>query len=450
MANNSYALDLESVIIYKFGTLITGAPTVADKVNSLDITPQVQEVSVFESIFSPVMRAEIAIYDFIGLFVNFPLTGEEALFVTYRTIKDDTRITLKFVIDTIDNIDFSDAARETAYIIKCVALEAYANAKQTIQQGYENLSIPDVVKKIYNQHIGERIKKVYPAYSLPNFYVENNDVMTGTVVVPNMSPFAAISMLAEMCVSQTQGQYTYLFYQTSEWYNFRTLQGLFDMKTRTNARRAARNNAYVYQANELENKEDKNDGRVALNLIFNKRHSSLQKLSTGYFHNNLFEINIAQKAVWGQPTRVDDINTIYPNKLNTQNYVNLAYVEGNEEQSNRTKYVVTAQKENDTSFPVSRYRDKWGSDLIATAAMAQIDITVTVPGTSSLKAGDLFYLEIPEMHGFNDVKEDDLVSGLFVITEVKHILQIGGFHTTVLRLNKDSQIGSVDRASRYK
>ena len=88
--------------------------------------------------------------------------------------------------------------------------------------------------------------------------------------------------------------------------------------------------------------------------------------------------------------------------------------------------------------------------MIATAAMAQIDITVTVPGTSSLKAGDLFYLEIPEMHGFNDVKEDDLVSGLFVITEVKHILQIGGFHTTVLRLNKDSQIGSVDRASRYK
>ena len=451
MADHSFALELESVIIQKFGTLIGGAQLVPDKESAIDVTLQVQEVSIFESIFSPVIRAEIAVYDFIGLFVNFPLTGEEAVFVRYRNVGDTDYTTLQFVIDTIDNINFSDAAREMGYVIKCVSIEAYTNAKQNVQYGYVNKTIPDIVKDVYERFINQPTKKVFPGYKSPNLIIENNDAYAGTLVIPNMSPFAAMNMLAEMCVPESKGKYTYLFYQTTAMYNFRTLQGLFDIDTRSNQRRRAKDLTYVYISNEMDEKDHllKNEGRVVSHILYNKRHSSLQKLSTGYFHNALFEINIAQKAIWSEHSRVEDINTIYKNKLNTENYTGLAYIEGDDEQSNRTRYTLSAQKEHDDHFPISRMRHKWGKDIIATAAMAQIDMTVVIPGTSHFKAGDLFYLEVPEMHGFNNVDEDDLVSGLFVISEVKHIMAIGGLHSTVLRINKDSHLSSVDRGSRY-
>jgi len=453
MSVNNYALEIDSIILCKFGALQQGIPLTPDKSSSLDITPQVLEINIFESVFSPIIKVELAVSDHIGLFINFPLSGEEAIFIKYRTIKDNFYKTLQLIIDTVDNVNASDQGREVAYIIKCASIEAYANAKQQVQRGYENMTVPDIAKAVFDEYITARMREVFPAYRSPNFITENNDNLSGTVVIPNRSPFSAMAMLGEMVVSQNERRYSYIFYQTTNSFNFVTIQSLFDYNTRGSAQRNdAIRNKYIYNAMDPDSRVSSpfyNEGRVVTNLIINKRHSSLQKLATGYFHNNLFEINLAQKAVWGQPTKVDDVVTIYENKLNTSAYIQQSYIDGDDEQSNRTKYVLTAQRENDVNFPVSRYRDRWGKDLIANIAMSQIDLTITIPGTSRFSAGDLFYLELPEMHGFNEVEEDDLISGLFVVSEVKQVISVGGFHSTVLRINKDSYKTPIDRASRY-
>lgn len=448
-STNSYALEIDSVVIYKFGALISGIQTIPDKKTSLDISLQVQEINLYESIFSPIIRAELAVIDPVGILFNFPLSGEEAVFIRYKNIHDNTYTTLYFIIDSVQNISNSEDARTMAYNIHCIALEGYANAKQTIQQGYHD-TMPNIAKKVFDQHIVQRIKTGFPSYVPQPLIVENNDLDSYTAVIPNIHPFAAMQMLGNMS-SENTNKFTYLFYQTAKNFNIQTLQGLFAVNQRGSSRQFAQRNFYKYMSNLIDDDSSKmnNDGRVITKLTVNKRLSSFQKMSQGYYHNNLFEINIAQKAVWGQPTKVEDIPTIYPNKLNTDTYTQLAYVEGDEEQSNRTKYVITTQGENNTEYPISRMRDKWGKDLIASNAMAQIDLTVVIPGTSIFTAGDLFSIEIPEVHGFNNVKQDDLITGLFVITEVKHILQHGGFHTTVLRINKDSYKSSIDRPSRF-
>lgn len=450
MAVNNYSYEIDSVIVCKFGSLIAGIPHTADKINSIDLTAQVLEFNMYESLFDPAIHCELAVHDHIGLMVNFPLSGEEAVIIRYRNIRDNRLSTLYFIIDSITDMALDDAARASAYIIKCVSLESYANSKQTVQQGYKD-TMPNVAKLVFDEHIVGRLQKVMPSYIPPTLFVETTDNLVGTVVIPNIHPFAAIKMLADMSVEESGVKSTYLFYQTSASYNFCTLQGLFAFSARGRDRARAQERKYLYISNQSSDPTllQQNEGRIVSNMIVNKRLSSIEKLSMGYFHNNHFEINIAQKSVWGQPTFTDDANTIYSNKLNTSVYSALAPVEGDDEQSNRTRYTVTTQKEYDGEYPISRFRDKWGKDLIAHAAMSQIDLTVTIPGTSEFHAGDLFYLEIPEMHGFNEVKMDDLISGLFVITEVKQMLHVGGFHTTVLRINRDSYMSSIDRGSKY-
>lgn len=447
MSDNTFALEIDSIILYKFGSLVSGLGK-ADKNTSIDISLQVQEVSVFESIHRQSLKCEIAVVDQVGLLFNFPISGEEAVVINYRNVKDNITSTLYMIIDSVSDISTADDARSMAYVINCTSIESYANSKQTVQQAYHDTS-PNIVKNIFDQHIVQRIKRVFPEYIPQTLFVENNDVQQSTVVIPNLHPFAAFSMLALMS-GEFKNRFTYLMYQTIKSYNFRTVQSMIDPNA-VNQRRKAFNLKYMYLSNQISDKSSKmnNDGRVVQKLTVNKRLSSFQKLSAGYYHNNLFEINIAQKAVWGQPTRTEEIPTIYDNQLNTVTYSQLACIEGDEEQSNRTRYVVNTQRENDDQFPVSKMRLKWGKDIIASNAMAQIDLTVTVPGTSEFVAGDLIYIEIPEMHGFNNTEEDDLISGYFLITELKHILRQGGFHTTVFGLNRDSYNSSIERDSKY-
>lgn len=474
-----YSVEVSSIFLCKFGALAGGVPTVGDRKNIINLLPQVQEISIYESIFSPIMRAELAIYDPIGLFVNFPLSGEEIVIINYRNAYDGKLLntgfekgdelferpkerTLTFVIESVDSLNAGMDARDQMYMIRCVALEAWANAKQTVQKGYLNKSVPDVAKEVHEEFINGRLRKLFPAYQTPNFIIENNDTLTSTFIIPNLAPFSAMSLLSDMAVSANKDLFhTYLFYQNHSGFNFVSMQGLFN---KPNMRRKAFKNKYIYKSTEIVNDNGTesplyNEGRVVSSMTVNKRHSSLEKLALGYFHNNHFEINIAQKAVWGESTLVEKAKTIYDNQLNTDIYTNLAYVESGDsvagtsgeevEYSNRTKYTLTNRPENDTNYPVSRMRDKWGRDLIATVAMSQIDVTVVIPGTTEFQCGDIFYLEISEMHGFNEVKEDDLISGYFLITEVKHIIVVGGYMSTVLRLNKDSYKTSIDRESRY-
>lgn len=448
MAVQSFATEIKSVNIYKFGSLASGLLT-PDKNNSLNIMPQVQELTMYESIFEPVIKCEIAVYDYIGLFTNFPLTGEEIVIVEYKNIADGQTGIWQLAIDSITDITTDLTNRAVAYMINCVSIEGLANSLGTVQKTYRGTGT-SISKQIFDENIVERVKKFFPAYVAPNIIAEENDTQTFALVVPNMHPIAAIDMINQLTVSQVKERYTYLFYQnTNGFFNFYTIQGL----TQANNKRSfAYKNRYKFFSDEIAEKESqmKNDVKIISNLSFNKRHSSLQKVATGYFNNNLFEINIAQKAVHSTRTMTDEITTIESNPLNTEAYKNWAYsiVEG-DEKSNRVRYSVTTRKEFDDDYPVSRARDRWGKDLISKIALSQIDLTAVIPGTNRFVAGDMFYLEIPEFHGFENMQDDDLISGFYLITEIKQIIRIGGFQSTVLRLNKDSYKNSVDRKSKY-
>lgn len=466
MAAQSYSIKINSIIVTKFSALTSGIPAVPDKLTSINILPQVHEVSIYESIWNPVMKCEIAVVDFIGLFTNFPLTGEEIITIEYSNVGDagdqaaqlnsgddainKTKRTWTFAIEKISDISVKDDNRATSYVITCMHIEGLANVLGTVMQGYRGSPI-EISKNIFEDHIVQRVKQFYPSYQSPNIFTEDNSLGSYVITVPNMHPIAAIDMVNDLTYTQVMNRYTYVFYQTNDGFNFRTLQGLID---RPNAKRRAFQNKYKYFSDEIAevNSKMQNETRVVSKLAFNKRHSTMQKVAAGYFNNNLFELNIAQKAIHTTRTKIDDPNilTLEDNKLNTEEYSKWAmnFDEGYE-QSNRTRYVISSRAENDPDFIVPMTRQRWGKDLISKVALAQIDITCVIPGTNRFVAGDLFYLEIPEFHGFEELKKDDLISGYYMITEIKHIVSIGGYQTTVLRLNRDSFNSSIDRPSKY-
>lgn len=443
---SGFKAQLLNVILYKFGVSLKTEP---DTINAIDILPQVIEVNMFQTIYSPVMRAELLIHDPVGLFVNFPLTGEEFVKVIFKV--DDDEKEYFYVIEAINNITVSKDMRSSTYVMNLITVEALANSLRKVQKCYNGKS-NDAVKAIYKEYIEDPLKQLAPSYvSRPFITTETNTEIAKTIIVPNVRPFEAISMISAYHQPLDDDRYSYLLFQNSDGFNYTTLQDLHLQTTKGAKRRDALRNKYRYISDQIDTSQRMdNEGRLVTNLTYNNRFTTIEKIALGYFQNNLVEINMHQKAYFTTKKTTDDTTTIYKNKLNTDAYSKAVQINTDNESSNRTKYMINNQKENDESYPISDFRNRWGRDIASKVAFAQIDLTVTIPGNYKFSAGDLFYLDVPEAHGFNELNEDDLISGYFLITEVVHTIQQNGNFSSSMRINKDSYETSVDRKSRFK
>lgn len=450
MSLDAFEATYEDITIFKFSS---GTSSINLK-NRMSIIPQVVEVNMFESIFSPVIRAELLINDSIGLFVNFPLTGEEIIKVSYKAPDGNIR-TNWMIIEKISDIAISDDSRTMVYVMSCISIEAWQNARTNVQKAL-NATAATAIETLFEDYISTPIRQTFPFIgnrddnTFYNFAPAGADSQVW--VIPNISPFHAINMLSKKIISNNDKSYSYIFYQNRYGYNLRSIQDMFDKDNSNGFRSKATENKYKYMSNEVDDGDSKlnNDNRIVTAISFNKRLSSLEKISMGYFQNKLFEINPAQKAynIWEEETP-DKATFLETNILDTQAHKNAVPIQGDEEQANMVRYTINNRSENDIDQPVEQTRNRWGKDVISQIAMSQVDITVTIPADNNFAVGELFYMETPVVHGFNRNEEDELISGLYIITQKRDTIIQDGTMSTNLTLQKDSYKKSVDYDSKY-
>ena len=174
--------------------------------------------------------------------------------------------------------------------------------------------------------------------------------------------------------------------------------------------------------------------------------------------NELFEINMLQKAYASTPTELDEtyqydknIPSLGEHSLNTPGYIKYVKNEKVEkEYSNRIRYIINNFPDVDgEGMNQPSYRSKFGNVAKYMNALNQIDLTVTVPANMDLRAGQVIYCDLPENHGFNTVETDKYISGLFIISEVKQVIMQGSLAATTLRIYKDGYLNSLAESSLY-
>ena len=282
------------------------------------------------------------------------------------------------------------------------------------------------------------------------------------MVVPGIRPFHAISWLAKHAVAkETDKHFLYLFYEDLKQYNFVTIQQIIEDALKQ--RETLRKNKYRYisdigSLSKSTTGDQNQDLRVITNIVNNKRFSSIEKITSGYYQNELFEINMLQKAYASTPTELDEtyqydknIPSLGEHSLNTPGYIKYVKNEKVEkEYSNRIRYIINNFPDVDgEGMSQPSYRSKFGNVAKYMNALNQIDLTVTVPANMDLRAGQVIYCDLPENHGFNTVETDKYISGLFIISEVKQVIMQGSLAATTLRIYKDGYLNSLAESSLY-
>lgn len=457
MANlNPLGIKISNIEIEKF-----------NKKDKMSLMPQFMELTIYQSMFEPAIKAEMLINDQIGLFVNYPFTGEELIIVTYDQVNTGgsnlysarSSSQLKFIIKGVRDIIIGDKARSLMYIVDLASPQLLQNMRKYVSHAYNDL-IEDMAEKVYDEYIAEETTK---QYKIPRKnFVKEESVKVRNMVVPNIRPFHAISWLAKHAVArENEKHFLYLFYEDLKQYNFVTIQKIIEDALKIKEQLMKNKYRYISDVGNLVKSttgDQNQDLRVITNIVNNKRFSSIEKITNGYYQNELFEINLLQKAYQSTPTELDEkyqydknIPSLGEHSLNTPDYIKYVKNEKIEkEYSNRIRYIINNFPDADgQGMDQPTYRRKFGNVAKYMNALNQIDLTITVPANMDLRAGQVIYCDLPENHGFNTVETDKYISGLFIISEVKQVIMQGSLAATTLRIYKDGYLNSLAESSLY-
>jgi len=439
-----------------------------NKRDKISLLPQFMELTIYQSMFESTIKAEMLVNDPIGLFVNYPFTGEELIIVTYDQVNAGGSASynnaplstqLKFIIKGVRDIIIGDRARSLMYIIDLASPQLLQNMRDYVSHAYYGL-IEDMAEKVYDEYIAQGTTDLYKISKKP--FVKETSIKSRKMIVPNIRPFHAISWLAKHAVAKENDKhFLYLFYEDLKQYNFVTIQQIIEDALKQ--KETLRKNKYRYisdiaSLSKSTTGDSNQDLRVITNIVNNKRFSSIEKITSGYYQNELFEINMLQKAYASTPTELnetnkydDNIPTLEPFTLNTPGYIKYVKNEKIEkEYSNRVRYIINNFPDVDgQGMGQPSYRSKFGNVAKYMNALNQIDLTITVPANMDLRAGQVIYCDIPENHGFNIVETDKYISGLFIISEVKQVIMQGSLAATTLRIYKDGYFTGLFETSLY-
>jgi hypothetical protein len=472
---NPFEISVKDVTIEKFNG--------SDR---MSILPQFIEVDIYQGVFSPLMRASMMIYDPIGMFVNYPLSAEEIIrieigqtssgkvtknvitvFPFNEPLGDNSTIRLSFMIASITEITPSDQGRASAYILNLVGLEMYEVARMNVSQFYKG-PFDTNAEELWQEYVinpvvlreSERVAS-QPQYVLADgskrFYLNDETIGKGKestdgLVIPNINAIQAMGLLGKYTITeQTPEVYcNNVFFENFYGYFFTTIQSLIQDQLRF-ANQMRNKERYLYTSNietikksaTTEAEYESQMNRMISNISINNRYTTLDKISGGYYLSELYEINPTQKRHFSSKlklTETDLSGYLHPNNvLNNSRFIeesekNLLSETLQDEISSHIKYEVVLA--NDIEYDLRRL--KYHSATKYLHALNSVDVTITVPPDLGHNCGEVIYCELPEMHGFDIIRDDPYISGFFFVTEVKHSISAGGRAATTLRIQKDS------------
>lgn len=448
---NMVPAKITDVKIFKYG-----------RKDKLSLMPQFIEFSFYPSLFRGLMEAELVINDTISLHTNYPIVGEEIIEVTYQHTSDDEQddrtvnkffdqlqqndsshstigqetTKIAFVVQACRQVYPTDTARSSIYSLKLFSEPFQENVKNNVQKAF-NKPYSDGIQDILKDYL-----KVDPTrVNTNNFEASKGSVLT---VVPNMLPLPAIMWFVQRAVPQDTTHFNYFFWEDLFGFKLQTLQKLVDEGKK---KKESEKKSFIYFSNvnrdpDLSEQQAKSIKQSTITGIqFDKKYATQEKVTAGYFENEYFEIDLLNLRVNSTPFKLPTTvnpGSIANNALNTPDYIKYQQVANPQPGTTTRVRYVTGHGGGDFPNNENFFKDKFGPGVAAMAGLAQNRVTISVPGDTRVIPGDVVNLQLPEFQGFNIVGDDPYISGDWLVTDIKHTINVSMDHVMVLDLARDS------------
>jgi len=425
----------------------------SDGSRNVDISAGVIAFTYFENIFSPTITARAIVVNtgntvkgedgrMQTVFNGLPIRGGERLLIKIagnsninKGLDFSDRPSRYFHVGSVTNV-LIDEGTET-FTLNLVSRETITN--ETVRVG----------KKFpTSQKISDSVKNILKDYIKTDKNIEVDPTQNPYGFIGNMKkPFSIITWLASKSVpgkgSSKDSSAGFLFYETKEGFNFRSIDNLIDEKP-------FRKN-YTFTPGVV-NSEDKNRDFKILRYAINRNQDLIAKLERGAFSSQRYYINpvsfkpsisvfkssdylkksgmskLGSKQI--DLPRVDDKSDKTLGELPTRIFVSMLDIGTVEEEATEEGWNTPSKRNADpekiNAQSMMRYNQLFTQVL-----------EITIPLNSSLSAGNLIRCEFPQTSDTKRKEPDPETSGLYMIKELAHYFDGKGSYSK-LKLVRDS------------
>lgn len=420
----------------------------------IDISDLVSELSVYQSVFDHYMQVEIVMQDSIdishatrqdaGRNINGGFSGGEILLIQY-TARDNPTLSNSFILYERANRSKVSDTMET-YILSGISLEAFESYPRKISRafGYPNgNTIDKMIKSLFDEYVYSRgVKDQYGAIkSILNTLQEKKlkaDPTAGLqkFVIPNLSLDDTIKFL---CNEADSDSFTarYMFWERQDGFYFRNLENLVQ-----------REPVAQYFYTEFNIDQYSNDQNKIINYKIKKETNFLENARDGMYKSKTIHLDPLKKTTNETIFDYDEIR-----EFNSFHKLQQFYHSGSVSDENVNVTLMTTRKGHDISgqvFESENHLPKRIDSLVATRKsytkhLFNTVLSITVPGTTLINAGDTINIEFPlkslleNSPGGNDPQ----LSGKYLVTKLrnKFTQSVGNVapFVTVMECVKDTQ-----------
>ncbi len=416
------------------------------KDGSRDLVELISNIKITESISSPTMYAEVAVFDATD-FIN-TLIGNEF----WRIDLESGGYNITYIFQCYEITARVKAEKKESYVLKLCS-PAFVNNEVTNTFGaFESLDASVHVKKILETVTTLGGKKG------GKFDAEPANKMRFTS--PNWRPYDAINYIASKATrsggTSDNPQGAYVFYENALGFHFKTIDKMIEDA------RDQEKPTYVYGQKALSDNPSKNNFLIS-KLSFPHSFNSIRNLRQGTWSGYIIGLDPSTFGESVLPTKNKKVTaqTGYYNIENTFKRMSklekggrLPIDTNNPEikklinNPKRVHYraipthLWDSAKSDGSAVPGSRnlnsYLDTAAYNFLRKKSLEAIQLEITVPGNLNLFAGTGVAVQIPRMQVKRKKTElDKVYSGTYLIGGVTHNYKVSELQTT-LHLLKDS------------
>ena len=419
------------------GMLIIGSSGI-----SVEISKLLQELNIFQNIDDPYMSGSIMIKDGAGLAEVLPFMGQERLVFSVRTPgrqKIDFNEYHAIIYNVGARVHQSD--RSQTIILNFTTLESYKNIRTRVSKSF-NGNISTIVQEILTskKYLGSRKPiNIEPTRNIKSY------------VMPNVTPFDAISVMQEEAVSATEEAPHYLFYENQDGFHFRSLDSLLGQKKNLSV---IEKDTYRFEPPPPGNVSV--DPNYILPTILHweiaNNTNSFLNVRAGMYASTLYTHDIFNKNI--QKFEFDYIkdgfgkrNSTNQNRKNSGPQVPQTKIGDKpitEYSESRIFVHPTGSKNLYTEGKSDNKADEWLQESRSRELEREFfTLRIDTYGNTGIQVGDIINVIIPSNKPMSSSEAKDAVdrtlSGRYMITELHHvIIPSSQSHSMVMTVMKDS------------
>ena len=425
----------------------------ADGTRNVDISAGVIAFTYFENIFSPTLTARAIVVN-----TGNTVRGDDGVMQTVYNglpIRGGERVLIKIAgnSNTNEGLDFSDTPSRYFHVGSVTNV--------LIDEGTETFTLNLISREtITNETV--RVGKKFPTSQkisdsvtniLKNYVKTEKEIIVDPTQNPygfigNMKkPFTLITWLASKSVpgkgSSKDSSAGFLFYETKDGFNFRSIDNLIDEKPFKKK--------YIFTPGVI-NTEDANRDFKILRYGINRNQDLIAKLERGAFSSQRYYVNpvsfkpsisvfkasdylkeSGMSKLGSKPIdlpRIDDKSDKTFGDLPTRIFVGMLDVGTVEEDASDEGWNAPSKLNADPAKIHAQSMMRYNQ------LFTQV-LEITIPLNSSLTAGNLITCEFPQTSQSKRKEPDPETSGLYMIKELAHYFDGKGSYSK-LKLVRDS------------